>query len=404
MTVSSTLGIDDDGVEVIEIRSIEPIERPADVPAWYTPGQIVRAIRARLPFLLLVVLPALLGAIYFLGIAANRYQTDARFVVKSPSSSAASQLSGLVGVSTVVRSSEDAYIAHAYFRSRDVVAALEREGDLLARLTRPEADFLWTYPGPFNRPSAERLWRHFQSFVSYEFDPATGITVLNVQAFRPEDAQAIAEFLLRKAEQLINSIGSRAQAEALEGAKREAEIARAWARETLEKVTEFRRRTRMIDPTRISASTLETLTTLAVEVARSKAELSELDLASPQSPQAVSLKRRIAAFEEQMEVERQALAGSDTTLAPLISEYERLVLEREFAERTFASAVAAQESARRDIERQRIFLERISSPAIVDYPMYPYRWLNMLLVLAGAYMVYSIATTFISDTLNHAGK
>ncbi|MEQ1710894.1 MAG: capsule biosynthesis protein, partial [Hyphomicrobium sp.] len=111
----------------------------------------------------------------------------------------------------------------------------------------------------------------------------------------------------------------------------------------------------------------------------------------------------IAAFEEQMAVERQALAGSDSSLAPLIAEYERLSLEREFAERAFASSRTALDFARIDAERQKLFIEQISVPSRPDYPKYPYRLLSTLGVFILLSFMYAVARRLVADARGHAG-
>jgi capsular polysaccharide transport system permease protein len=95
--------------------------------------------------MLTVLLPVAVAIIYFGVISADRYESESRFVVRSPSSAAASQLSSIVqgGSSGVMRSTDDAFIIHAYMRSRDAVRKLVGSHDLMARLGRPEADFYW---------------------------------------------------------------------------------------------------------------------------------------------------------------------------------------------------------------------------------------------------------------------
>ena len=392
----------------IDVETIElvPIGAGASRAAASSPGPPPlreRALRHKW-YLLLVGLPTLLAVVYFGLVAADRYVSEAQFVVRSPSSSATSQLTSLVQGSTVVRSSDDAYITHAYIRSRDATRKLAANHDLLTYLTRPEADVLWWYPGLARTASLERLWRHFQRFVTLDYDNTTGITTLEVEAFRPEDARRIAEALLAESEALINGLSERAHREAIDMATREVEVARQRAQTALESITEFRRRNAMIDPGRVSQAALETITRLALEIANTNAELTELRRSSPDSPQAKSLAQRIAAFEDQILKERAALAGTDTSLAPLIAEYERLVLEREFAERSFASAQAAFDLARIEADRQRLFLERISTPALADYAEHPWRLLGILAVFALAHMAYGLGRRLIADMRSHAGN
>lgn len=390
-------------IETIELVPLNPpVERRPPRP-WYDPRALSVWVLGNRWYVALVIAPTVLAALYFGLIAADRYESEARFVVRSPSAAAANPLSGLIG-SSVLRSSEDAHIVAAYMMSRDAVQRLKESAGLVERLTRPEADFLWKYPGLLWRASDEHLWQHFQRFITIDYDKGTGITTLKVQAFRPEDARDLAEALLRHSEILINSISERAHREALRMAQIETDRSRELARATLEKVTEFRRANELIDPGRASAAALESITRLSLEIAKINAELGELLQASPTSPQVASMRLRIAAFEEQIRKERANLAGSDTSLAPLIAEYERLMLEREFAQRAFASAQTLLDATRIEGERQRLFLERISSPGLTDYPLYPYRLINTLLIFLACWLLFAIGRLLQADTRAHVGR
>ena len=363
-----------------------------------------RWLRQRRTWLAVVILPTLLAAIYFEFIAADRYEVESRFVVRSPSAAASSQIANLVQGSTIVRSGDDAYIATAYIASRDAVRMLVRDAQLLERLNRPEADLFWRYPGLLFAHNDERLWRHFQSFYSIEYDETTGISTLMVQAFRADDAKAIAEHLLDGAENLINRLSDRAQRQAIADAKVEVETSRQRATAALERVTEFRKRTSIIDPGRVSTAALEIISRLALEQTQLRAQAAEIRKASPQSPQLDSLQVRISALDEQILREHKMLAGNDQSLAPLMAEYERLMLERGFAETTFNSAVLQLEAARLEAERQRLFLERISTPTPPDYAKYPMRALDILLVFIVALMLHAVGTRLVADTRSHAGR
>jgi capsular polysaccharide transport system permease protein len=376
--------------------------KPTDEPSL---GQtFLRFLRRHRMYFLLVVLPTMLAAVYFWLLAADRYESEVRFVVRSPSSTAASQLTSLVQGTGIVRSSEDAFIVHAFVRSRDAVRNLVSHSDLLARMQRPEADVAWQYPGLLRRAGSEELWRHFQRFLSVDYDSTTGITTLRVQAFRPDDARVLAEALIEQSERLLNTMSERAHRDSIRSASEAVERAREGARASLANISAFRQRNEMIDPNRTSAVAIETMTRLALEIARVNAELAEMRSQASDSPQARSLVQRAAAFEQQMQKERAAMAGTDTSLAPLIADYERLVLEREFAERAFASAQTALDLARIDAERQRLFVERISIAVSTDDPKYPYRFLGVLAVFVIATMLNGVVGWLLQDTLSHDSR
>jgi capsular polysaccharide transport system permease protein len=360
--------------------------------------------RRHAPIGLMVVLPTIMAVIYFGLVASARYETEAKFVVRGPSAAATSQIASLVQGSSVVRSADDAYVVDEYIVSRDAMKQLVVTDGLLDVFSRPEVDFLSRYPGFFMASNEERLFQHYLKFVSTSFDQTTGISTLKVQAFRPEDAQRIANALLRASEKIVNKLNERSQRDAIGSATREVEESKRRALAGLERVTDFRNRESVLDPGRMSASVLDTVSRLSLEQALTNAKLAELLKSSAQNPQIPSLRLRITALDDQINNERLQLAGGDASMAPRIAEYERLMLEREFAERTFVSALNALEAAQVNVLRQRLYLERISSPAVPDYAAYPYRLAYILGVFVLCGMMYRIFRVLVLDTLAHATR
>jgi capsular polysaccharide transport system permease protein len=387
--------------------ALEPLEAPAkQVLVGGSGGLFGRSFRRLIgnwPYILLVVVPTITAAVYYGLIAADRFEVEAKFVIRSPSNATASQFASLVQGSSIIRSSDDAYVVHAYIGSRDMVRRLIKS-KLLERLGRSEADFWWRYPSLFQSYSEERLYKHMKRLVAVDYDYTSGISTLRVQAFSPVDARAMADELLAESELLINRLNKRAQADAIHTAELEVDTSRTAARAAQAQITAFRNRIGMIDPGRVSVGTLETILRLTLEAALTSAEISELEKATPNSPKAIALRQRVAALEGQIRKERERLAGDETSLAPLLAEYERLTLERELAEKTFASALATLEAARADSQRQGLFLERISSPIAPDHPSYPFRLFGILITFVVASIVYAIGRNLVSDTLLHAER
>jgi capsular polysaccharide transport system permease protein len=269
-------------------------------------------------------------------------------------------------------------------------------------LERSGWDPVWALPGTFWRSNEERLYRHYQAFISNEFDKTTEISTLRVQAFAPNDAQRIATALLQKSEALLNRLNERAQNDAIASALKQVDASKKRALDALQKVTDFRNREAVIDPTLQSAVVLEAVAALSVEMAQTNAQLAELLKSSPDSPQISSLRLRIAALENQVAKERAQFGGSAASLAPRIAEYERLTLEREFAARAFVLALSTLESAKVDAVRRRTYLEQIARPNLSDYARYPFRLIWILAIGAFNFAIYWILRYLLRDTVAHA--
>lgn len=383
----------------IRLTRVDPVAAPEGKRSRRAGGALVRR---HIDFIGLVILPTLLAAIYFLGMAADRYELQTQYVIRAPSAPVGGALSALVQSDGAFRSVDDAYITHAYIQSRNAMQELLEKIELPALFGRPKLDLLWQYPPPFLKHSEERLYRRLQSHVNVTFDRTTGITTLRVQAFAPEDSRAIASALLANAERLVNRLSERGQHDAVATAETNVTMDRKAAIAAQERITEFRRRNSVIDPGKVSASSHETIARLALESAQIEAQVMATQRSSPSSPQIETDKGRIAALESQILKERQRLAGTDASLAPLIAEYETLVLERQFAEQAFGSSLTALEVARAHGLRQRLFLEQISPPHLPDYAAYPYRILGIIVVFALSWAAFSILKRLVLDARHHA--
>jgi capsular polysaccharide transport system permease protein len=208
-------------------------------------GGRLRRLARKHPFLLAVVLPTLLAAVYLFGVAADQYVSEARFVVRgrAQASSAASPLGTLLGTAGLAPAHEEAQAVRDYLSTHGAVLGLRGRIDLVALFTRPEADILarlwWTDP--------ERLTRYFTSMVTTTYDSVSGMVAVRARSFRPEDSHALAEELLMLAEQLVNRMSERAREEALQTARKEVAVAERRVVVAREALTAFRGAQRSMD-------------------------------------------------------------------------------------------------------------------------------------------------------------
>jgi len=393
----------------VQIVPAAPPDAPlAGIPL--TSGRLVSLVRKRpYPWLLAVIyLPAVLICIYYWAFAANRYQSEATFVVRNPGAGSVAEIASLVQGTKLLSNPEDAYVVHEFIRSRDAMHLLANNDKLLNSFQHNEDDFFWSYPPLFEQANDERAFKHYLRFVDVSFDKTTGISTLRVQAFNPHDAKRFAEALLKYAETLINRLNERAQHDTLATAKKEVERAHNVVLEDQKRVTEFRIRESMIDPGRFSTAViLETVARLSFELALVNAQISQLSKGTPQSVQIDTLKLRVIALKEQIAAERQQVGqvgGGSAGFAPLIDEYDKLTLKREFSERLLQSALTSVDLARVEANRQRLFLETISSPSVVDYPSAPSRILWCLASLAICTLTFWLVRTLVTDSASHAGQ
>lgn len=353
-------------------------------------------------FLLLVALPTCLTVTYFAFFAADRYESEARFILRSPGRTISAQLPNLLQAAGIARASDDGYIVQEFLQSRDAMEVLEKNANLKAAFAAGGHDFLWKFPNFFTSKTEEGLYWHYQRMMSAEFDNTTGVSTLKMQAFAPEAAQRLAAALLVSAEGLVNRLNERARQDTIKVADAEVERMKARTLAAQAALTAFREQERLVDPSQVTLAVLETIARLSVEAAMLSVQIGELEKTSRNSPQITPLRSRRIAIEEQVATERHRLAGDAQAIAPRIAEYERLMLEREFAAKALIAAMTALETAKIEGQRQQVYLEKVATPAKPDYPTYPWRVVWCLVTLVASYMTWRMWGILVKDAADHA--
>lgn len=346
------------------------------------------SVLRRLPiaFLLVVVAPTVLAAIYYLLIATPRYVSEARFVVRAPSQEQPSSLGvALQGVG-IPTSQTDAFAVHEYITSRDALKELQAQVDVAGAYR--EADLLSRLPRLWEGGSFEDLYRGFKGYVTVGYDSTTGISTLRVEAFNPQDAQRIADTLLSGGENLVNRLNLRSRKDAISEAEGAVAVAQTRLTAAQAELTTFRNQAGFVDPAKAASVGGDMLGELAVQLATLKAERAQIASDAPQSPQLRILDSRISAFERQISIEQQKLAGDATSLASKISTYEQLVMDRQFADRAFATATLSLDNAELEARRKSLYLDRIVNPNRPDEPALPLRWMAILAVFGSMLVAY----------------
>lgn len=368
------------------------------------PRAVARWFRSQLLLLLIVVVPGLLGAIYYGFVCSDQYVSETQFVVRSPNRNAAGLLSGFLQSTGFVRAQDDSYIVTEFIKSRAAVDALVEKDGLKEILSRPEGDILSRYPLPWAMANSEELYQHYLRFINVRTDSGSGVTTLEARAFRAEDAHRLASALVQHAEELINRLNDRAREDAIHYAQLEVNDSQARLSSMQKSLTDFRNREALVDPNKQSSAALDMIARLSDDLADSKARLTALQEQAPQSPQSDSLRARVAAIEHQISDERARIVGSDGSMAPRIAQYEQLLLEREMAAKMLTSAAVSLENAKIDAQRQQLYLERIADPNLPDHALYPKRLVSFLLLLAICFATFWIVRFFVIQVYEHAAQ
>jgi capsular polysaccharide transport system permease protein len=171
-----------DGLDI----AVKPISQR--LSGAHTRLPLKRRLSRYLPFGLVVIVPALIAAIYLFAIASDQYVSEARFVVRGPNQQSPNAFSSLLQTAGVSRADDDTYAVQDFITSRDALHELMQEIDVKAIFTRPEADLLSRFSTFSKRGPFEHLYKFYTRHVGVEMDTGTGVSKLTVKSFRAADS------------------------------------------------------------------------------------------------------------------------------------------------------------------------------------------------------------------------
>ncbi|MBY6140989.1 sugar transporter [Leisingera daeponensis] len=355
-------------------------------------------------FALLVLAPLAAAVFYLFAIAEDQYASTAGFTVRSQDSTGANDLLGGLASFTGNSTASDSDILYEFIQSQEMVAAVEARTGLSTHFaSRWPGDWVFAlWPGA----SLEDLTWYWQRVVRIAYDSGSGLTEVQVTAFDAQMAQAITRAIVEESQTRINALNEQARTDAMRYA--EADLAEALERlkAAREALTRFRTRTRIVDPEADIQARMGVMNNLQQQLAEA---LIEYDLLAGTVPagdvRLNKAQQKIEVIRGRIDIERQTFASSNTDTGgvgedypTLISEFERLTVDREFAEETYRAALAALELARDEAARQSRYLATYITPTLATEAEYPRRYvlsaltgLFLLLVWAiGALIFYSV--------------
>lgn len=352
-----------------------------------------------------VVAPALLIAAYYVVLASDRYVSSAGFAVRGMDAGGGGDLLGaFTGLASTGSTTSDSYILLKYLKSRDLVERLQEDVDLRAMYSRPEADF-WSRLDESD--DIESLVDYWSGRVNTSFDNTAGIITFEIEAFTPEDALTVARLVLEYSKELVNSLSLQARSDAVAFA--EAEVARSENRlaTALDQLRSFRQHENSIDPAASAQIQLELVGGLERQLVDIRARISALRTqVDKDAPTLRTLERQAVALQAQIDEQRAAMSNDaasqgETSLTNQLAIYESLAVEREFAQKAYASALSSLETARLEAGRQQRYLAVYSNPAQPQYPLYPRRLINILVLTAALAVIWGIISLVTMAVRDH---
>jgi capsular polysaccharide transport system permease protein len=359
-----------------------------------------------LSFALLVMLPIVCTAIYYGLIAAGKYSVEFRFSVRSAAELVADEdnialmvKAGKPGTHEIGRL---AYMAADFLRSRNVVRELDRDGWLRSVFSRDQADWLSRFDPT---KSDDDLWLYWGDMISVNVDRVSGLVLVRVLAFTPEDSLALARATSVSAEKMIDSVAMRERRDALFSADQELERASLRYSAALTALRDVRNQEGTVDPERTIKSSAETL----LGVMREKLSLerdhdANLKVLSADAPQQKVLSDQIRALGSQVASLTETLTShrkDAKTAAQSIAQFEKQELEVRFSKRLLEVAQTADERARQESERQHVYFALFVEPKKPEVAEYPRRARSVAFAGICAFSLWSVMMLAVAGIRDH---
>lgn len=347
-------------------------------------------------FVLVVVLPVILSAIYLYTRAADQYASYVGFSVRSETASTPVDMLGGLGSLVGASSTTDTDVLYKFIQSRDLVERIDARLDLREIWSKAPGDPIFSFHGG---QAVEELVDEWERKVRIHYD--TGMIDLRVLAFDPVDAQNITRAILEEGGLLINQLNDIAREDALRYSRDELERAQERLREARQAVTEFRNRYQLVDPTADVQGQIGVVSSLQQQLAEQLVSLGLLRAnAQPEDPRIAQTELRIQIIREQIDAERQKFGSSsdEAALSDVVGQYEILAVDREFAETSYTAALASYEAARAEAVRQSRYLAPYIRPTLAQEAEFPQR-AKLMLIIAGFLTVLWIIGSLIFYSL-----
>ena len=354
-------------------------------------------------FMLIVVLPVALAAVYFFFIAADQYVAEFRFGLRS-----AEPVRPEPGLFLQVGAAQsqiglDSYVVVQYIASRAIIDDLDRTLNLQRMFSTRKAD----WPARLHLPvPIEDLVTYWRGQVDAFFDPTNGTIVVKARAFTPQDALELAQGILASSERLVNELSARARRDALRDSEKDVRRSEQRLAAALVKLREFRDKEGVIDPRKTADASAVLDGQVRDELVRANTELSTLqEYMQGDAPALKLLEARIRALEAQRRAIESEVTDTAATrsqaLSQMMGSYEQLESERSFAEAAYRHSLEALDRARMNADRQHIYIADFVQPRLPEEALYPRRLRSLGIVFVIAFTAWAIGCLTVRSVRDH---
>lgn len=345
-----------------------------------------------------ILVPTVLALIYYGLIARAEYQTDMQFTVQGLEQQAPDLLSS-VGIPAVSQAGNDGQVIVEFVRSAEMVRMLEADYGFDAAYGGQTFDPAGSIDAGATIEDKQDFWRER---TTAEYDSVSNIITVSVSAYSPAESLRLAQGVLSETEQVVNSLNSRVQNEAVEAADREV----AERRREYDEARAIATSTRANRATTVQAESGQQLGLIgqlegAIATARAERAASAATF-RPDSPQMLAINERIASLERQRDAALAEIrSGPGSAEATRDVSAETAIIDYEFAQQAYYGAIRARQQAILTRENERRYLVAFVPPRLPEESNYWTRFTNVIVVAIAAALVMAIGALGLSIVRDH---
>ena len=351
--------------------------------------------------LTMIIGPTLLATVYYFGFATDKFEASTVLSLRSAHSSGGSStlLGFLPGANALGRAGDESHAMISYIRSRDAAMILDGELSLRKSFSAPDIDAIQRLSAD---ATFEDFYNYYSQMVSIYYDELTGQIHLDTRAFDPTLAHQLAVRIKAMSEALVNQFNARSERDVLDIARREVAAAEQRLRDADGEVTRFRIEKNNVDPVASTSAIGGIIGQLLAQVAQIQAQIrAERQLSGGAETSSISsLTNRLRAIEAQISDEQARLTGQNGALAPVLEEYQNLLIAQEIARQSYTAALTSLQSALAESQRQKLYIVDIVSPTEPEESRLPKRGRAVIftfLISVGVWFAFRLVVAAIRD-------
>lgn len=353
-------------------------------------------------FTFTVFIPTFMAILYYGIFASDIYISESKIVIRNSEQKVVSGLDSVLQSTGFGGSNNDAYIVKDYILSRDALMKLNKDMHFKDIYQDDSISIFDRFDGFGINDSFEALHEYYQKYTEDTIDPQSFILTISVRSFNPDNAKNINEYLIKISEDLVNKLNERMIKDTVGLAEKEAKKSLDKFKEISSKLSKYRDTKSIFDPTQQSIIQLQLISKLQDELIATKTQLSQIKTIAPESPQIVLMQTKIKNLESDIAKETSKIVGGGKdSFSGKMSEYDKLVLEKEFAAKQLAMSLAALEQAKNEAIKKQLYLEKVAMPNLPDYPLEPYRIKNIFIIFVLGLISWGILSMIIVGIKEH---